>query len=327
MALAALFGALALFWISTRQFPLLARAAIWVAGAGLLAWTAFGRATGEELGLWLAFEDVWTHQANLEDAAIVRAFRLNSGSVAPFLVQLLDFFVVAGAVLGTLALLAFTKGERLEKALRPTLIGVVAFVAGSIATLTVVAIGFGGYARPRSFFTNGQVIEVHDGDTFKVGEFSLRLYGVDAPEGDQTCRGPLPNCGSIAREYLENSLAGGVVRCDQMLSRRSRRPRDTFGRALVRCWRSDESGSNVDVAEELFRRGYAVEYEGRNYGYGNEQAAAAEARAGLWAGCTLDPDEWRNNDDARAAFIEGRGLPEAVQTIGTCERTATTTAP
>jgi endonuclease YncB( thermonuclease family) len=295
MALGALFAALALFWISTRQLALLWRLLIWVAGAALLAFAASTSiAHPDEFGLVSAL----IHLPGEErESAIIRAIKLNGSSVAPFLLQLSDFFLAAGALLAILALLSFSKGEQLERFVRPMLIALIAFIGGSVATLAVVAIGFGGYTRPRTFTINEQNVSriaVHDGDTFRIGDYSLRLYGIDAPESGQVCGGEHLQCGDAAREWLEGHLTSGV-QCDQTLSR-NHRPRDALGRALVRCFVPSENGL-VDLSEMMVREGYAVQYLGDDCGYTEAEAAARQARAGLMGGCSLRPDAWRHNAD------------------------------
>lgn len=320
LALGLLIAALGLFWISTRQFPLVVRSAIWVAGAALLTLAATS-APHSEFGLWTAVGDALS-QKRLSESAIYRALLLNAGTVAPFLSQLFDFFVVTSAALGVLALLAFTRGEWLERLLRPAIIVILGFTAGSVATLAVVAIGFGGYSRPRTFTSDGQQVRVHDGDTFWIGEHSLRLFGIDAPEARQTCKGLADErCGVTARDHLGELLARGTLQCDQMLSRENRRPRDTFGRALVRCWLIEEN-SRIDLAEELVRTGYAVQYEGDDYGYGAAQISAQRQQVGLLSGCWLRPDIQRSRrveDQAtREDFANGRPLDADVPMVGVC---------
>lgn len=318
MALAALFGALALFWLSTRQFALAWRAVIWLAGVGLLAWVGWLSLTAPNpFGLWQAVSESIARSNDWRDSAIVRALSLNIELVARFFRQLLDFFVLAGAVLGLLALAAFTKGERLERVLRPAILALLAFISGCAATLAVVAIGFGGYARPRAFTIQFANVEIHDGDTFRAGEYSLRLYGVDAPESDQVCvGGSIRSCGEASKNALAVLLAHGA-RCDQMLSR-SGRPRDGLGRALVRCWTTSSDGEPSDVGEEMIRRGQAVQYKGENYGYDAAEAEAVAGLRGIWNACTLRPDVWRNDDGARESFLAGTSLPEGAPRIGVC---------
>lgn len=221
-----------------------------------------------------------------------------------------------------LAILAFTPGDMLERFVRPSIFVIAGFVTGAVAALAVVAIGFGGYSRPRAFTSDGQQVRIHDGDTFWIGEHSLRLYGVDAPESDQQCRGLADErCGMTARVLLGNLIARGTLQCDQMLSRESRRPRDSFGRALVRCWLIERDG-RVDLADELVRTGYAVQYEGDDYGYESAEAVAREAQSGLLSGCWLRPDVQRSrraeHQLAREAFASGKRGSGDIPTAGDC---------
>ncbi|MFT3729081.1 MAG: thermonuclease family protein [Terricaulis sp.] len=315
-ALAALFGALVLFWISTRQFRPAVRFLLWLGGAGLLAFAAQSTINSPDQfglihGLVAAADDNG-------ESPIARALRLNASAVAPFLQQLMDFFVIAGAALGLLSLAAFSKGEALERFLRPTLFALAGFVGGSIATLAIVAIGFGGYMRPRAFTVSATEvadIRVHDGDTFRIGDYSLRLYGIDSPELDQICGLTGDKCGDAAREEL-NSLLQHGVQCDQTLSRKGR-VRDALGRPLVRCL-IPRNGGSVDLSQELVRLGYAVQYQGDDYGYGAQQQFALQTRAGIMGDCSLRPDVWRDGGAIVAAFKEHQLPPRGTPMMGAC---------
>jgi len=326
LGLAALFGALALFWLSTRQFALLLRALAWIAGASLLAWAALDPNTHTEFGLRAALSDAWLHIGDLEQSALAQALTRNASTVARFLPQLTDFFVVAGVALGILSALAFTKGERLERILRPSILAMMGFVAGSVATLAVVAIGLGGQVKPRTFIgyisptaLNGEE-SVHDGDTFWLGEISLRLWGADAPELTQPCRG-FENCGEASRVALQNFLKGSLVQCDQMQSINSGRLTESFGRPLVRCWRID-GAERKDVAAWMIENGLAIPYQNNGrYGY-NDEAIHGRER-GILIACSLRPDIWRSRQpearEARIAFERGNPISPSALTMGDCD--------
>lgn len=321
MAVGALFVALALFWLSTRQWPVLVRAVIWLGGAVLLV-AASVLVSDQRFSLAGALGDAFT-SPDWRQSALARALLLNAEVVAPFIQQLFDFFLVASVLMGALALLAFTKGERLERFLRPSIIALVAFIAGSAATLSVVAIGFGGYVRPRAYFGEGSQIQVTDGDTLRLREYALRLWGADAPEEGQVCAGlDQANCDETARDFLQSLVQRGPVHCEQRLSPQSRHPRDTFGRALVQCWVTPVGAPRIDLAEALIRAGFAVQLEGGDYGYGAAEAFARTTRAGLMGGCTLRPDIWRSrspeNREARLVFERDQTVAVNVATMGDC---------
>jgi len=325
MALAAVFVALGLFWLSTRQFPLWARLAIWLAGAGLLGFAAFSGAPQQDFGLRQAIGDALQAE-NIGEAAIVQALQNNDITVLQFVPQLLDFFLVAGAFMGVLALLAFTRGQRIEKALRPTILALVAFIAGSAATLVVVAIGLGGQVKPRvhtgrvsEFALNGER-SVYDGDTFWLGEASLRLWGVDAPELSQTCGRDFEECGDAARAQLDSLLVGELVQCKQEQSLNSGRLVESFGRPLVKCSIISD-GRRIDVGGEMIRGGYAVQYlDDDRFGYSEQVREGADQA--IMRRCSLRPDVMRARSPearaARVAFERDGAIIEGAATMGDC---------
>jgi endonuclease YncB( thermonuclease family) len=320
IAILALFGALALFWLSTRQFALVWRALIWLAGAALLAAAAMLGDEAQEFGLWQAALDAWAHRGNLREAAVVQTFTRNAGTVARFIPQLLDFFIAAGVALGVISLVAFSRGERIERALRPSILAFFAFVVGCTATLAIVAVGLGGQIKPRTFlgyvpltaFTGEP--SVHDGDTFWLGEVSLRLWGVDAPELNQACRG-VDDCGEESRRQLETLVVGAFVQCDQKQSLNTGRWTESFGRPLVVC-RVRRGPEQFDVGERMIATGFATQY--RNDPAYNYSAAAEAGRGrGVMRGCSILPHLWRRDPSSRRAFEDG-AIPNPDQSMGTC---------
>jgi endonuclease YncB( thermonuclease family) len=63
-----------------------------------------------------------------------------------------------------------------------------------------------------------------------VGETEVRLFGVDAPEFDQTCTrsGQAWSCGAEAADRLSKLVTGKEVRCVAVST-------DQYGRTLGRC--------------------------------------------------------------------------------------------
>src|SRR5438876_5994838 len=57
---------------------------------------------------------------------------------------------------------------------------------------------------------------VVDGDTIRIGEVSIRLEGIDAPETDQICldaHGQQWTCGVTARDRLRDHISGREIQC------------------------------------------------------------------------------------------------------------------
>jgi len=127
-----------------------------------------------------------------------------------------------------------------------------------------------------------------DGDSLWVGGNEVRLQGIDAPEGRQTCwRGDQAwNCGEEAKRELIRAIGGEIVTCDV-------RERDQYGRLLARC-----TAGGRDINSGMVRAGMAVAYGG----YNEEEADARSARRGIWSGEFDEPRKWRaehNSQDAR----------------------------
>ena len=127
---------------------------------------------------------------------------------------------------------------------------------------------------------------VIDGDTLEVQGRRIRLWGVDAPEGRQTCTraGASYRCGQVAANQLDRHIAGRPVVCVQVGVNRYRR-------VVARCAVAGE-----DLGGWLVREGYAVRYpEYAGTAYLVEEAAARRARRGVWAGQFDLPWEWRRS--------------------------------
>jgi hypothetical protein len=67
---------------------------------------------------------------------------------------------------------------------------------------------------------------VIDGDTIEIRGQRIRLFGIDAPEGRQTCtdaKGAAYRCGQKAAQALDYRISDGVVTCEP-------KDRDRYGR-------------------------------------------------------------------------------------------------
>lgn len=121
-----------------------------------------------------------------------------------------------------------------------------------------------------------------DGDSLFVGGREVRLQGIDAPEGRQTCTtrdGKSWPCGEEARRQLARLVDGRDVSCTSLES-------DQHGRLLGRC-----TAGNTELNREMVRSGYALAYGG----FEAEEREARAARRGLWSGEFERPRDWRRN--------------------------------
>ena len=131
-----------------------------------------------------------------------------------------------------------------------------------------------------------------DGDSLTIGDERIRLFGIDAPEFDQTCTksGSEWPCGQQAADLLARLTTGRQVRCVKVGD-------DGFGRTLARC-----SVGGTDINQAMVSAGYAVAFRKYSTDYVDAETSAKAALRGIWSG------EFRMPSEVRA---EGRGRPQA----------------
>lgn len=127
-------------------------------------------------------------------------------------------------------------------------------------------------------------LTVTDGDGLRLNGERIRLWGIDAPELDQTCErdGRPYHCGEEARDVLGGLVQGGAVSCETV-------EQDRYGRTVARC-----GVDGRDLGGELVRLGWALDFRRYSEGaYAEQEGEARIARRGLWAGNFLTPALWR----------------------------------
>ena len=134
---------------------------------------------------------------------------------------------------------------------------------------------------------NGRA-DIIDGDSFKIGDAEIRLFGADAPEGRQQCtrNGNPWRCGDDAASELRRLTIGRDVVCMP-------RDKDNYGRIVATC-----RAGNVDLAAAMVNAGFAVAYRRYSNDYVDEESAARSAKRGVWAGEFEQPEDFRREGRA-----------------------------
>jgi endonuclease YncB( thermonuclease family) len=125
---------------------------------------------------------------------------------------------------------------------------------------------------------------VIDGDTIEIRGQRIRLFGIDAPEGRQTCtdqKGATYRCGQKAAQALDDRISDGVVTCEP-------KDRDRYGRVVAICRAYGE-----DLSAWMAGLGWALAYRQYSPQYVPAEELAERRKAGMWSGQFVPPWEWR----------------------------------
>lgn len=135
---------------------------------------------------------------------------------------------------------------------------------------------------------------VIDGDTLEIHGTRIRLWGIDAPESTQLCRGEDSKpyrCGAQAANDLDSFIARRMVSCVPVNL-------DQYGRTVATC-----SVNGVDLGEWLVRSGLALDWPQYSKAkYDGVQREAEHAGRGIWKGSYVEPWLYR-------ACIRANGVP------------------
>lgn len=162
-------------------------------------------------------------------------------------------------------------------------VAAVALALAWIATGSHTPLADLGGGKPAAASLQGRA-EAVAGDVLRVGNATVRLAGIEAPESQQSC-GP-PNrrsrCGAAARAALARLVDGRAVTCTTSGT-------DATGRPLAFCKRG-----NLDINAELVRQGHVFAETGLFASYASHEREARSAKAGVWASGDVErPAEFR----------------------------------
>ena len=135
-----------------------------------------------------------------------------------------------------------------------------------------------GTALPDDMTGQASVI---DGDTLEIHGARIRLWGIDAPESSQLCRGEDSEqyrCGAQAANELDAFIARRPVSCIPISL-------DRYGRTVATC-----SVAGADLGQWLVRNGLALDWPQYSKAkYAADQRDAEQAGRGIWKGSYVEP--------------------------------------
>ena len=159
--------------------------------------------------------------------------------------------------------------------------------------LSIIFFIFSFYQVSKSEIIYGEATVV-DGDTIKINDNKIRLFGIDAPEKKQMCKKIFLSisffsfekdypCGVISTQKLKNLLNKKIIKCYV-------EGKDIFKRKLAICFRN-----KLNINSWLVRNGHAVSYKKYSKKYSREEIEAKNDRLGVWQGKFEMPWDWRKN--------------------------------
>jgi endonuclease YncB( thermonuclease family) len=149
----------------------------------------------------------------------------------------------------------------------------------------VAALGAGIAGAHAGDQWHGQV-SVIDGDSLDMRGQQIRLFGVDAVEGKQTCRDAKTRrwpCGRRAAHALADFIARQPVNCIE-------RDRDRYGRVVAVC-----AAPAGEINDWLVRQGWAVAYRRYSNDYVAAEEEAKAAKRNIWGGTFVNPEVFRHH--------------------------------
>ena len=129
---------------------------------------------------------------------------------------------------------------------------------------------------------NGKA-KIIDGDTIHIGKNKIRLYGIDAPEINQTCtiEKIIWKCGIDSSQALESIISEKEVECEIV-------DIDRYKRFVAKCF-----VKNINLNQYMVQNGWAVAYRYYSDEFIKNEEIAKKNKAGIWQGKFLDPYLYR----------------------------------
>ena len=139
------------------------------------------------------------------------------------------------------------------------------------------------------------IAKVIDGDTIRIVEKKIRLFGIDAPEKKQQCRKPWLTisilsfskdypCGKISTDRLKKKINNKLLICKWI-------NKDRYKRYIAECFKD-----KTNINAWMVRNGYAVAYTKYSKKFMSQEIFAKKEKLGLWSGTFEMPWDYRRNN-------------------------------
>ncbi len=128
------------------------------------------------------------------------------------------------------------------------------------------------------------VTRVINGDTLEMRGRYIKIYGIDAPESNQTCadgKGRAYRCGQEAARWLKSWISGHELECHVL-------KQDSKGNMVATC-----ALGQYDIGAALVNAGWAVADPRQSGIYLPYEQQARDNGRGLWQGQFYKPWDWR----------------------------------
>ena len=129
----------------------------------------------------------------------------------------------------------------------------------------------------------GKITSIVSGDVFRIGQQTIRLYGLASPLSNQKCldaSGHTYDCGYVSARMLKDFVSGDDVSCRIMNI-------NAKGELMAAC-----SVGSFDIGAAMVEAGWAIALPAVTAIYLPYQQKAQEGRKGLWEGQFQMPWEW-----------------------------------
>ena len=134
---------------------------------------------------------------------------------------------------------------------------------------------------------------VTDGDTIKINDQKIRLFGIDAPETQQFCKEVYLSflifnfkrdykCGEKSTNALKKKIKNKKIRF--LIQDKKDRYKTYIGICYLK---------RQDINSWLVKNGYAIAYRRYSKKYIIDEQYAEDNKLGIWQGTFMEPEKWR----------------------------------